>query len=161
MSSFSEALHRFEGFAEAAMGNSTASSYIGQVFGTGATSIVTAAVVGVIFLIALFSPEKPTIPGAPVHGRHWWWEPTIWLQSRFTLGAYDIVASGYRKVRLNCRVTSWDEMANDRQYKDRPFIVKRFDINFNVLPNKYLEELRLVPETILDQSQVQVMLTEP
>ncbi|KAI1359870.1 cytochrome P450 [Xylaria arbuscula] len=48
-----------------------------------------------------------------------------------------------------------ESVANGKQYKDRPFVVKRFDINFNVLPNKYLEELRLVPETILDQAQVQ------
>ncbi|KAI0503173.1 cytochrome P450 [Xylaria bambusicola] len=137
MASYWELLCQSEVFARTAGRNSTGSSCLEELLDSGKFSVAAAIIVSALFLIVLLSPDKPTISGAPVHGRRWWWEPTMWLQSRFTFGAYDIVTSGYRK------------------YKDRPFVVKRFDINFNVLPNKHLEELRLVPETILDQSQVQ------
>ncbi|KAJ2977704.1 hypothetical protein NUW58_g7729 [Xylaria curta] len=101
-----------------------------------ATQISFIIVVG-IMLLSLLRPENPAIPGAPVHGRRWRWEPALWLQSRFTFAARDLVKSGYDK------------------YKDRPFILKRYDVDFNVLPHKYLDELRLVPETKLSGSRAQ------
>ncbi|KAJ8125482.1 hypothetical protein O1611_g8157 [Lasiodiplodia mahajangana] len=91
-------------------------------------------IIGSVFFLLILSPEKPTISGAPVHGRRWRWEPTLWLQSRFTFGSREIVAGGYAKFV---------------QYKDRPFVAKRYDVNLTVLPHRYLEELRLVPESKL------------
>lgn len=59
-------------------------------------------VLGALILLSSFAQKKPYVSGAPVHGRQWWWEPTLWLQSRFTFGARDIVASGYKKVGVAC-----------------------------------------------------------
>ncbi|KAJ8112542.1 hypothetical protein ONZ43_g5371 [Nemania bipapillata] len=98
---------------------------------------IMAFVITGIFLLLCLTPEKPTVAGAPVHGRRWRWEPTLWLQSRFTFGAREIVASGYAK------------------YKNRPFVVKRYDVDLTVLPHKYLEELRLVPESKLSAARAQ------
>ena len=65
-------------------------------------------VLAALILLSSFANRKPYVTGAPVHGRHWWWEPTLWLQSRFTFGARDIVASGYKKVGSNMEyLGSW------------------------------------------------------
>ncbi|KAI1119860.1 cytochrome P450 [Nemania abortiva] len=101
-----------------------------------APQIVAIATVGILLLFYL-NPEKPTISGAPVHGRRWRWEPTLWLQSRFTFNSREIISSGYAK------------------YKDCPFVVKRYDVNFTVLPHRYLEELGLVPESKLSAAKAQ------
>ncbi|KAI0975020.1 cytochrome P450 [Xylaria arbuscula] len=123
MSSFGQFWHQFE-------------SIVGVLRGNPTSALSAALIIGAIFLLLLLTPDQPTIPGAPVHGRRWSWEPTFWLQSRFTFGASEIIRSGYAK------------------YKDRPFVVKRFDASFNVLPMRHLDELRLVPETKLTQAQV-------
>ncbi|KAI0429147.1 cytochrome P450 [Xylaria sp. FL1042] len=136
MLSIGQLWNQFKGIPAAVRDNST-STYLNQLLSFDTPQRVLFLVIGAISLLFILSPEKPTIPGAPVHGRRWRWEPTFWLQSRFTFGASKIISSGYTK------------------YKDRPFVVKRFDANFNVLPNKYLDELRLVPETKLDEAQVQ------
>ncbi|KAI0100490.1 cytochrome P450 [Nemania sp. FL0031] len=89
------------------------------------TSITTLLIATFLFLL-LFGSSKKAVPGAPVHGRHWSWEPTFWLQSRFAFGAH------------------------------RPFVVKRYDIDITILPNKYLEELRLMSQAQLNASQAQI-----
>ncbi|KAI0113688.1 cytochrome P450 [Nemania sp. FL0031] len=94
---------------------------------------VIALVIGWVLLLSLLSSEKPAIIGAPVHGRRWRWEPTLWLQSRFTFGSRKIIADGYTK--------------------DHPFILKRYDVNLTILPHRYLEELRLVPESKLSAAK--------
>ncbi|KAI0809657.1 cytochrome P450 [Xylaria sp. FL0064] len=120
-----------------AVGDNSSPIYLEQLLTSFSRHWAISLIIGIVLLLFISNPEKPTIPGAPVHGRRWRWEPTFWLQSRFTFGASEVIASGYTK------------------YKDRPFVVKRFDANFNVLPNKYLDELRLVPETKLNEAQVQ------
>lgn len=42
------------------------------------------------------------------------------------------------------------------KFKDRPFVLKRYDVDITVMPNKYLGELRLIPPTKLSGVQAQV-----
>ncbi|KAI1309821.1 cytochrome P450 [Xylaria venustula] len=93
--------------------------------------VVATAVIAILALSLLFKKKDKNIAGIPIHGYRSWFEPTFLLQCRFVLGAHEIISSGYKK------------------YKDQPFIVRRFDTDYNILPIKYLEELRLVPPTIL------------
>ncbi|KAI1293274.1 hypothetical protein F5Y03DRAFT_374446 [Xylaria venustula] len=81
-------------------------SIVGVLRGNPTSSLAAALIIGVIFLLLLLTPDQPTIPGAPVHGRRWSWEPTFWLQSRFTFGASEIIRSGYAKVGINQLVES-------------------------------------------------------
>ncbi|KAF2967351.1 hypothetical protein GQX73_g6208 [Xylaria multiplex] len=113
-------------------------THLKQLLGSVTVSQVTALIIVAFLLLSFLNPESPTIPNAPVHGRRWRWEPSAWLQYRFMLGSHKIIKSGYNK------------------YKDRPFVVKRSDVNFNVLPNRYLDELRLVPETKLSAMAAQI-----
>ncbi|TRX92243.1 hypothetical protein FHL15_006858 [Xylaria flabelliformis] len=114
------------------------SLHVGQLWSSITTPQLIAFILGALWLLSFWQAETPTVQGAPVHGRLWRWEPAFWLQSRFTWGARNIITSGYEK------------------YKDRPFVIKRYDVNFTVLPHKYLDELRLVPESKLSASKAQV-----
>ncbi|KAJ8128392.1 hypothetical protein O1611_g5244 [Lasiodiplodia mahajangana] len=111
---------------------------LGKVTTSFAATLIIVLLLSSLSFLLLFGGSKKAVPGAPVHGSHWPWEPTFWLQSRFTFGARDIISSGYRK------------------FKDRPFIVKRYDVDITIMPNKYLEEMRLMPTTKLDGSKAQV-----
>ncbi|KAI1745273.1 cytochrome P450 [Xylaria scruposa] len=112
--------------------------HLGQLLSSITTPQLIVFILGALWLLSFWHAETPTVQGAPVHGRLWRWEPAFWLQSRFTWGARDIITSGYEK------------------YKDRPFVIKRYDVNFTVLPHKYLDELRLVPESKLSAAKAQV-----
>ncbi|KAF2477644.1 cytochrome P450 [Lindgomyces ingoldianus] len=70
-----------------------------------------------------------------------WFEPTFILQTRYITGARKIITSGYEKLE---------------QYRDSPFVVRRYDVDISVLPNKYLNELRLYPNTKLSGVKAQV-----
>ena len=45
------------------------------------------------------------------------------------------------------------------QFKDRPFVVKRYDVDITVMPNRHLEELRLIPPTKLSGVRAQVAVS--
>ncbi|KAI1111651.1 cytochrome P450 [Nemania sp. NC0429] len=100
------------------------------------TQIVLLAI-GSLLLHFLFVHSRNTFPGVPVHGRRGHWEPTFLPQSRFAVQAREIISSGYEK------------------FKDRPFVVKRNDVDIMIMPNKYLEELRLVPSAKLNATRAQ------
>ncbi|ROW08498.1 hypothetical protein VMCG_03255 [Cytospora schulzeri] len=98
-----------------------------------------ALLVGFFSILSLFHTTKsPTVPGAPVHGYRSIFEPTFWLQIRFTTSAYDIIDSGYKKL------------------KNVPFVLRRYDTDITVLPIKYLDEMRLIPRTKLNGKKAQV-----
>lgn len=59
---------------------------------------ITALLIGSILILLSLKQNGKRVPGAPIHGHQYWWEPTIWSQMRFVFGAQGIVASGYRKV---------------------------------------------------------------
>ncbi|KAI2637164.1 cytochrome P450 [Hypomontagnella submonticulosa] len=97
----------------------------------GYVRIVGALLGGLWLSLLLFGRRQLKVAGAPICGHRWWWEPKFITQSRFTFGARGIITAGYQK------------------FKHRPFVVRRFDVDITVLPNKYLSELRLVPPTQL------------
>ncbi|PCG93869.1 Cytochrome P450 [Penicillium occitanis (nom. inval.)] len=70
----------------------------------------------------LFYPSRK-LPNASVFGYRSFFEPTRLLQSRFIMGANDIIHDAYETM------------------KNKPYVLRRFDVNFLVLPMKYLEDL--------------------
>ncbi|KAF2875654.1 putative cytochrome P450 [Massariosphaeria phaeospora] len=74
---------------------------------------------------------------APFAGYRSWFEPTFWLRIRFLSDPAPILNDGYRKN------------------KNGMFIVRRMDADIWVLPKDYLDELRLLPNTILSNAHAQ------
>ena len=56
-------------------------------------------------------------------------------------------------------MTRISALADRLQYKDTPFVVRRWDTDITVLPNKYLNELRLYPTTKLSGVKAQVAVS--
>jgi hypothetical protein len=84
-------------FSQTVMNESTR---IGEIAASLTMTQLAALVIGSLSIILLSIRSKSTFPGTPIHGRRWAWEPTLWLQSRFTFGAHEIISSGYKKVRI-------------------------------------------------------------
>ncbi|KAK3951399.1 cytochrome P450 [Pseudoneurospora amorphoporcata] len=63
----------------------------------------------------------------PVFGYRSWFEPTFLLQTRFVRGARELIHEAYTKM------------------PNMPFVLKRYDADFLILPIRYLDELRLIP----------------
>jgi hypothetical protein len=53
-----------------------------------------------------------------------------------------------------------EPVLNEVQYKDSAFVVRRYDVDISVLPNKYLNELRLYPNTKLSGVKAQVKVCQ-
>ncbi|KFA70664.1 Atr4 [Stachybotrys chartarum IBT 40288] len=85
----------------------------------------------------------PTVPGAPVYGYNSRFEPSFMLKSRTYTGFYDILSKGYTML------------------KDVPFVIPRHDTNINILPIKYLDEIRLMPKHILNSHLVLISQMTP
>ncbi|KAG8156340.1 hypothetical protein KVR01_013792 [Diaporthe batatas] len=79
---------------------------------------------------ALHGSKKKNIDKVPVHNTSRLW-PAMVSQLKFVTGARSIISSGYQK------------------FKGSPFIVRRFDTDYNILPMQYLEEVRLISPSIL------------
>ena len=113
--------------------------------------------------LSFFQPKRPGIANAPVHGSRGFWEPDFVLKTRFIYDACRIISSGFEKViRYLLNLERWTLMHRllvadadvGTQYNDRPFILRRHDADINVLPMKYLDELRLVPREELNGKMV-------
>ena len=63
-------------------------------------SKLAAIVIGLFSFLLFFRQQHPRVPGAKVHGYSSWFEPTFLLKIRFVTQAYNIIDSGYKKVRL-------------------------------------------------------------
>ncbi|ODA81013.1 hypothetical protein RJ55_03974 [Drechmeria coniospora] len=86
-------------------------------------------------VVVLLAPGKH--PDAPVFGYRSMFEPTLLLQARFILGAHDIIHAAYQKM------------------KNQTFVLRRYDVDFLVLPMRYLEEIRLQPQSKLSSKGAQ------
>ncbi|KAF2191565.1 cytochrome P450 [Zopfia rhizophila CBS 207.26] len=93
---------------------------------------------GFCWILSSLLQKRPKVLNAPFHGYRSWLEPTFFVQTRYVTSARKIITSGYQK------------------YKDKPFVVRRYDVDISVLPNKYLNELRLYPNTKLSGVKAQV-----
>ncbi|KAI1136023.1 cytochrome P450 [Hypoxylon sp. FL0543] len=82
-------------------------------------------------------------PLFPVHGYKSIFEPTWLLRARFIFGSKEIIRSGYEI------------------FKEKPFIVRRNDVDITVLPIKYLEEVRFAPASQLSLKEAQVRNMAP
>ncbi|KAL5332550.1 cytochrome P450 [Aspergillus crustosus] len=95
-----------------------------------------------VFVTPLFVGRQKK-PNAPVFGYRSFLEPTFLLQSRFILGAKGIINKAYKTM------------------KNKPYVLKRWDIDFLVLPMKYLEDIRLVNPAKLSSKGAQTANLAP
>ncbi|TGO51091.1 hypothetical protein BOTNAR_0368g00010 [Botryotinia narcissicola] len=93
-------------------------------------------VLALTILLVLTFPRQLRFPEIPRVGRKsGFWDFTHAAAKReFVLNGHHLVDEGYRK------------------YKDEPFIVQTEDMERLILPHKFLPELRMLPQTKLDQS---------
>ena len=75
---------------------------------------------------------------APSAGYRRFWEPTFWVRLRFSNNAWQIITDGYNK------------------YKDSMFWIRRNDRDILILSNKYVDELRAIPEERLSVVEADV-----
>ncbi|KAI0482757.1 cytochrome P450 [Xylariaceae sp. FL0804] len=106
--------------------------------GTASLTQTVAVVAALYWLAAFVASFRRERPKAPVHGYRSVFEPTIVLQARFAKGARKMIEAAYEKS------------------KNFPFVLRRFDVDFMVLPHKYLEEIRLVSGNKLSSRSAQV-----
>ncbi|KAI0479498.1 cytochrome P450 [Xylariaceae sp. FL0804] len=99
-----------------------------------AASIEQIAVAAIIsaFVLTWIGKKNRNISNIPYHGVTLSLEPAVVAKSKFVTGAKAIVASGCQK------------------FKNVPFIVRRFDTDYNILPIKHLYEIRMVRRSILN-----------
>ncbi|KAI0458270.1 cytochrome P450 [Xylaria acuta] len=79
--------------------------------------------------------RRVRVAGAPVHGYWSWFEPTWFFKLRYAKDAHKWIESGYHK------------------YKDHPFVLRRQDHDITILPTKYVNELRSIPNTKLSRGR--------
>ncbi|KAK5997949.1 Cytochrome P450 monooxygenase ATR4 [Cladobotryum mycophilum] len=84
-----------------------------------------------IWLVSFIASSRRKRPNAPIFGYRSIFEPTVLLQTRFILGARDIIRNACQKM------------------KNQVFVLRRYDVDFMVLPIKYLEDIRLIPSSKL------------
>lgn len=101
--------------------------------------------------------RRPGVTNAVYHGYRSWLEPTFLVQARYIISARNIITSGYQKVRISSLLNGL--RLTLEQYRDTPFVVRRWDTDITVLPNKYLNELRLYPPTKLSGVKAQVAVS--
>ena len=111
-------------------------------------------IVLVVQVLRLMSHEKQRL-NVPIQGYLSTLEPTIILKARFTLGARNIIKGAYKLVSAMTHITPNHRLTH-LQMKDKPFMLLRSDVDFMVLPIKYLEEIRLVPMSKLSARGAQV-----
>ena len=88
--------------------------------------LVFAGLAGLFMLSSLFRNDVKV--KAPFVGYRSFWEPTFILRFRFCQGAWPIVMEGYNK------------------FKNNMFKVRRNDADILVISNKYVDELRALPD---------------
>ncbi|KAH6645042.1 cytochrome P450 [Truncatella angustata] len=89
----------------------------------------------------LFTRGSITVANAPVHGYRSWFEPTWLFKLRYARDAHKIIASGYKKYNT----------------ADKPFVLRRQDHDVTILPNKYVSELRSIPNSKLSRGKANAM----
>ncbi|EFQ94124.1 hypothetical protein PTT_08282 [Pyrenophora teres f. teres 0-1] len=94
----------------------------------------------VIFMISYATSSESSKPvGAPFAPKKWKFAPSAIQKLRFTIQARDVL----------------QEAGGNLQYKDRIYILPRFDRDITIIPFKYLEELRSMPRTVLNATHAQ------
>ncbi|KAI0196452.1 cytochrome P450 [Astrocystis sublimbata] len=79
--------------------------------------------------------RRVRVEGAPVHGYWGWFEPTWFFKLRYARDAHKWIESGYHK------------------FKDSPFVLRRLDHDITILPTKYVDELRSIPNAKLSRGR--------
>lgn len=80
----------------------------------------------------------------------------LWTSSRADTQRSDISqqpADSAAKRKENCRLT---HMTPKKQFKDSPFVVRRYDADITIMPFKYLEEMRVIPRSKLNCKMPQI-----
>ncbi|KAF2012099.1 cytochrome P450 [Aaosphaeria arxii CBS 175.79] len=110
-------------------------SLLKEIFHSITTTEILLPTFASLFFIFCFQ-GRPSVK-APFAGYRSWFEPTFLVRLRFLTNAKGILTRGYE------------------QYKNGMFYIRRIDGDTLVISNKYLEELRLLPNTILSNVHAQ------
>ncbi|KAM0157208.1 hypothetical protein ACHAPG_004890 [Botrytis cinerea] len=99
-------------------------------------TIFLSGIFALTILLVLTSSRHLRFPEIPRVGKKagFWDFTRIAVKREFVLNGHHLVNEGYKK------------------YKDEPFIVQTEDMERLILPHKFLAELRMLPQTKLDQS---------
>ncbi|PNP47762.1 hypothetical protein THARTR1_10447 [Trichoderma harzianum] len=135
---------------ESFLGETAIAKHLEPLFNSPIADIISTLTIwqGVVLFLCLFwgysslqVHRRIKVPGAPVHGYFSWFEPTWLLQLRYAKDAHKIIASGYEKYNT----------------KNKPFVLRRQDLDVTVLPTKYIEELRTIPNAKLSRGKANFM----
>lgn len=107
-------------------------------------------------LFLIFFWKKDRTVKAPFVGYRGFWEPTFLLRLRFTLGAWPIVMEGYRKVTTSSTTGYPLSCLMGLQFKDGMFKIRRNDSDILVISNKYVDELKALPEAKLSAMEAHI-----
>lgn len=108
------------------------------------------------FLFLIFFWGKHRAVKAPFVGYRGFWEPTFLLRLRFTHGAWPIIMEGYRHVNASSIRDYPLSFLMILQFKDGMFYVRRNDSDILVISNKYVDELKALPEAKLSAMEAHI-----
>lgn len=115
--------------------------------------IVGILLVSLIIASALTGDDKRNIPNIPTYYASRL-EPALLSHLKFVFDAKTIISNGCQKVRCLSPtfpfVMSSHRMLSIPKFKRLPFIVRRFDADYNILPIRYLEELHRMPPSVIN-----------
>jgi hypothetical protein len=107
-------------------------------------------------LFLIFFWKKDRAINAPFVGYRGFWEPTLLLRLRFTHEAWPIIMEGYRHVTTSFTRDYPLLCLISLQFKDGMFQIRRNDSDILVISNKYVDELKSLPEAKLSATEAHV-----
>jgi hypothetical protein len=100
-----------------------------------------ATAVGLYLVINAWLNQPKLVTNARYAGYRSWFEPTLLLRLRWSWDARRIMNEGYRQSNY-----------------ETPFIVRRWDRDITILPQKHLQQIRTIPNTKLNAQMINVVV---
>lgn len=107
------------------------------------------------FLSAIDGVDAPTV------GKRSKWEPWFWVRVRFFHEAWPILHEGYQKAIFPFNTLHELIILIGQKFKDSRFRFVRNDANIIVISNKYIDEIRSLPENVVSPIQAHVDVRVP
>lgn len=108
-----------------------------------------------LYFLWLSTSAAPVVNNVRIAGYRSLLEPTFLLRMRFLTNAAKVIRQGYSDVFFSIRVRLIMVLIIQK-VKDSFFIVKRMDTDITIVPQKYLDELRLSPPEKLSSTHANI-----
>lgn len=117
--------------------------------------VLWASLVAALVILSVYklSSRKP-FP-APYVGYRSWFEPTFLVRLRSVISLRNMIEDAYSKVKPPTDDRTRSMLIPLQKYKHGFFIVRAIDSDIVVMPNRYLEEIRLLPESTISSTVAQ------